>query len=276
MAEKPEKQVEETGAEETAPKAKSPLMKYIMMGGGGLLVVLLVAVGTAFLMGSGSHEEPVEEPAAETASMTQPEQNHAETASEAGAGHGQVPAVAQLPEPLQEHSQHTEAAPDEHHYAAEEDIFSTEDPSVLENIMDNLAFLDYQPGQEETAAGEAPMSKDDSLEKVDWLAAEKATLTEREGNLARRERELASVQTEISKKLLVLEQAEATRINNIAKLYDGMDQRAVAQLMANLDDNTVVLILPRMKTKNASAVMSLLPPKRAAKLSKQMITIAEH
>ena len=64
-------------------------------------------------------------------------------------------------------------------------------------------------------------------------------------------------------------------IIKLAKLYDGMESRAVAKLMGNLDDETVVSILPRMKTKNASEVLQLLPAKRAAKLSKRMITIAE-
>jgi flagellar motility protein MotE (MotC chaperone) len=54
-----------------------------------------------------------------------------------------------------------------------------------------------------------------------------------------------------------------------------MEPRAVAKLMANLDDETIVSILPRMKSKNASAVLALLPPQRGARLSKQMITIAE-
>ena len=276
MADEPEKKNEEINAEETEPKAKSPLMKYIIMGGGGLLVVLLVAVGTAFLMGGGSSDEPVEEPTAEVENVTTSDHDQTETASEAGSSYGQTSAEVHSSEVSQDHSQPAEAEAADYDYAAEDESFLGEDPSVLENIMDNLAFLDYQPGEEETDHGQSSMSNDDSLKQVDWLAAEKATLTEREGDIARRERELEALHTEVSQKLLVLEQAETSRINSIAKLYDGMDQRAVAKLMANLDDNTVVLILPRMKTKNASAVMSLLPPQRAAKLSKQMITIAEH
>ena len=65
-------------------------------------------------------------------------------------------------------------------------------------------------------------------------------------------------------------------MQKLAKLYDGMQAPAVAQLMANLDDNTIVQLLPKMNAKQASAVLALMPPQRAAKLSKQMMTIAEN
>ena len=96
-----------------------------------------------------------------------------------------------------------------------------------------------------------------------------------EKKLDARQRELDITDKKVSQKLLKLEQAESTKISNLAKLYDGMDPRAVAKLIANLDDATVVSILPRMKLKNASTVLALMPAKRGARLSKKMITIAE-
>ena len=150
-----------------------------------------------------------------------------------------------------------------------------DDPDMLAKIMDNLDFLDYEPSADDIAREEEKMSAEDSVEAVHWLEQEKKRLTKKEAGLDARQRELDVLDKQVSQKILKLEQAESTRITNLAKLYDGMDARAVAKLMANLDDGTVVSILPRMKIKNASAVLSLFPPKRAAKLSKQMITIAE-
>jgi flagellar motility protein MotE (MotC chaperone) len=118
------------------------------------------------------------------------------------------------------------------------------------------------------------MSVEDSLEQVNWLEKEKAELADREASLDKRQKELEKLDRDVTKKLTTLEQAESSRIAQLARLYDGMDARAVAKLAANLDDATVVAILPRMKPKNASQVLALLPAKRAAKLSKQMITIA--
>ena len=57
----------------------------------------------------------------------------------------------------------------------------------------------------------------------------------------------------VTQKLLRLEQAESAKIASLAKLYDGMDARAVARLVANLDDQTVVSIVPRMKQKKRLA-----------------------
>lgn len=149
------------------------------------------------------------------------------------------------------------------------------DPSVIETIMENLAVLDYEPDPSEVEGAEVGMSVEDSLEAVNWLEKEKAALAKKEKELNSRQKELELLDKKVTQKVLRIEQAESARIANLAKLYDGMDARAVAKLMANLDDETVVSILPRMKIKNASAVLQLLPPRRAAKLSKQMITIAE-
>ena len=54
-----------------------------------------------------------------------------------------------------------------------------------------------------------------------------------------------------------------------------MDRKSLI-LQVSLEDETVVSLLPRMKAKNASQLQQLLPPVRAARLSKKMITIAEN
>jgi flagellar motility protein MotE (MotC chaperone) len=155
-------------------------------------------------------------------------------------------------------------------------LLDENDPMVLEAVMQNLAFLDYEPEISEVEAEEIGMSIDDSIEAEKWLQAEKAALLEREKELTRRERELAKLDERVTTKLLKLEKAQSTRITGLAMLYNGMDPSSVATLMANLDDEMVVSILPRMNPKNASAVLSLMPAKRAAQLSKRMITIAEN
>ena len=146
----------------------------------------------------------------------------------------------------------------------------------MDNIMANLEFLDYEPTAQEVGAEEAAtMSVEDSIEQTNWIKDEKKRLAEKESELEKRERELEALNREVTQKLTKLDQAESTRVSNLARLYDSMDARSVAKLVANLDDHTVVSILPRMKTKNASSVLALMPAKRAARLSKQMITISE-
>lgn len=253
----------ETTTDEAEVKAsgKSGLKKYIMIGGGALVLIIgIVVVSVMFMGGDSPQEAEVEE---------QPTQ-HEETQADESSGYDET-----------EHGYIDEEYDDEPlaFYDEDEFLIDADGPSVLDNITDNLAFLDYEPDEAMMAAEEEEldgMSVEDSIDAAEWLEGEKALLAEKEKDLASRERELAILDMKVSQKLLTLEQARMSRVNSLAKLYDGMDARSVAAVMANLDDATVVSILPRMKIKNASQVLSLFPPKRGAKLSKQMITIAEN
>ena len=221
---------------EKNPEKRRGLFSYVVWGG----LVLVVAIGVSFLtMTFLGNNSPAEEKTAEQTSASSP------------------------------------AADNSQQTSADDSLQAEDDPDMLAKIMDNLAFLDYEPTADEIAEEEAKMSVEDSVEAVNWLEQEKKRLTTKEAGLDARQRELDVLDKQVSQKILKLEQAESARVANLAKLYDSMDARAVAKLMANLDDGTVVSILPRMKIKNASAVLSLFPPKRAARLSKQMITIAE-
>lgn len=245
-----------TDEAEVKQTGKSGLMKYIMIGGGAFVLIIVIAVAAMmFLGGDSSHEAEVEK---------QPTQ-HDEAQSEDSDGEFTSDDTYDDDEPPA-------------FYDEDEFLNDADDPSVLDNITDNLAFLDYQPEESVLAAAEEEtegMSAEDSIDAARWLEGEKAALDLREKDLAGRERELKVLDKKVSQKLLTLDQARTNRVSSLAKLYDGMDSRSVAALMANLDDATVVSILPRMKTKNASQVLALFPPKRGANLSKQMITIAE-
>lgn len=251
----PSDQVPEQGPDDKQ-KAKSPILKYAIFGGGGLVLIFAIAFGVAMLMGgSESHA---------------PEDSH----DPSEALESQVPADAENKgEVPQQYSEQSIAQQGDKHMDSL--LNSQQDAKVIDNIMDNLSFLEYEPDLSELESGADGMSVQDSMEKADWLEQETAKLAGRKAELDQRERSLTRLDKEVTQKLLKLEQVETSRINTLAKLYDGMDPRAVAQVMSNLDDETIVSILPRMKIKNASAVLALLPPQRGARLSKQMITIAE-
>lgn len=221
------------------------MMKMIIYAVVGLVVVMAITVGILMLMGG---DAPAETPAEET---------HATADS----------------------THHEEAAPanDSEEVADAEDSIMAlldADESAIENIMSNLEALDYEPSELDMPGQENGMSVEDSLEQVNWLEKEKAKLADRKAALDKRQKDLEKLDRDVTKKLTTLEQAESSRIAQLARLYDGMDPRSVAKLAANLDDGTVVAILPRMKPKNASQVLALMPASRGAKLSKQMITIA--
>jgi flagellar motility protein MotE (MotC chaperone) len=236
---------EKTTAEPTppegksTPKKKSALVSYAIMGGGVLVVVLVASLATLMLLKDS--RPPAEE-------KSEPVKT-ADTLAAAPS------------EPLEE--------------TFDSSLADSTSPEAIEKIVASLEFLDYKPTTSEVAAEEEKTSAKDSVEAVNWLDREKSRLAEREKTINARQAELEALDQKVTKKLLTLEQAESARVIELAKLYDGMDTRAVANLMASLDDSTIVAILPRMKTKNASAVLEQFPPKRAALLSKRLITIAD-
>jgi flagellar motility protein MotE (MotC chaperone) len=249
MAEEAKKEATQSEPE-AAPKKSGSMMKYIILGGGGLVAVLAIAFGIVLLMGG---DEPTPAPAPQVTS---------EPASPAKTNG--TAAATPIVEPV--------ALTEEASILA----LLEQDESVMDAIVKNLEALDYEPTASDLGIEEEKMSADDSAEAVNWIEAEKKRLSEWDSQLAARQKELDALDRSVSKKMLKLEQAESARIAQLAKLYDGMDARAVAQLIANLDDETVVSLLPRMKPKNASATLQLMPAQRAARLSKQMITIAEN
>ncbi len=235
----------------SAESAKGGFMKLLLFGATLLVTIMIVAAAAMYFLSDRS-----------ATSTDEPQTTQREP--------HKLPDRASTVQPTGDHA----AAQTGDDTAVEDIVLSEEDESAIEKIMDNLAFLDYEPSEDELAEQEGRITKEDSLEQVNWLEAEKAALASREKELDKRQRDLERLEQDVNKKLLNLEQAESARTAQLAKLYDGMDPRSVAKLMANLDDKTVVSILPRMKLKNASAVLQLLPAQRAAKLSKQMITIA--
>jgi len=260
----PEGDSPKEAATDTA-SSKKGLLKYILFGAGGLVLVAIVVFGTIFLFGK-------DDPEAESADGFE----YTTTIDEED---GEESYPSDDAEPVSEvHNVAGAKTQIETGMSIEDSIMaSLEDESdVFDEIMKNLEFLDYDPTSEELGEDIEPvLSSEDSIEQVNWLESEKTRLAEWETKLDARKRELDITDKKVSQKLLKIEQAESAKVSNLAKLYDGMDPRAVAKVMANLDDATVVSILPRMKLKNASAVLSLMPAKRGARLSKKMITIAE-
>ncbi len=122
----------------------------------------------------------------------------------------------------------------------------------------------------------------DSVDTLRWLDKEMARIKLEEARLTQLRKQVyqeTDSLTEIKEKLdrvqKSLEQAESSRIVELARLYDSMKPEDVVKLFENLDDEAVMAILPRMKSANAAKILGQMPPKRAAKISTKMITILE-
>jgi flagellar motility protein MotE (MotC chaperone) len=265
---------DEGGQETSRSSFKALLSRPIVLAALAFVLIGATAAATFVMVGSRASEKPAEETTltgqdsiADSAATSDNPDAHAELAKSVDRTHKKA---GETQEPHTPDQSSTEQGL----RIQAEDL--EEDPSVMEDIMANLAFLDYDPEElgMTQESGSEKISKEDSVAASDWLVTEKKRLSDWDQQLNTRQRELELLDKKVSRKVLRIEQAESARTTSLAKLYDNMDPRAVARLMANLDNNTVVTILPRMKQRNASQVMELMPAQRAAKLSKMMITIA--
>jgi flagellar motility protein MotE (MotC chaperone) len=60
------------------------------------------------------------------------------------------------------------------------------------------------------------------------------------------------------------------KVDQLVKLFEGMPPDGAAARMAALDDEMAAAILVRMKTRKASAVLTLIEPKRVALIARKM------
>jgi flagellar motility protein MotE (MotC chaperone) len=229
-----------------APSKSKGMLKYILFGVAGLgLMGAAVFVTLMFLGDKKTDTAESEVPAAKTEKTI--ERQTDSTASErASVDSGETA------EPL-------------------DSLGEVVDP--IEQLVANIDVMNAE-ADSANALQTNTAAREDSLKALDWLEKQKSELAQRENALAARQREIEELDRKVSQRVMRLEQSLADRVANLAKLYDGMEPDAVAKLAENLDDSIVVAIIPRMKQKNASQLLSLLPPQRAAKLSKQIITLA--
>lgn len=139
-------------------------------------------------------------------------------------------------------------------------------------IMKELAFLDYNPdAPSDTGEG----GKRDSTDSLTVIQKALTQMALEKDSLDILKKDLETREYNVKQGLLKIGQAESSRIISLARLYDGMRAEEVGKLFENLDDSVVVAILPRMKPVNAAKILAIMPPKRAAAISTQLISVAE-
>ena len=155
-----------------------------------------------------------------------------------------------------------------------------------DSLMADLSFLDIDTaalmrelgflGFDSSAYAESTSSAArDSADTLNWIEREKAKLALEKATIDSQKLALDSLNVTVTRGLNQIGQAEAARLANLARLYDGMKPDEVSKLFENLDDSIIIKILPRMKPVNAAKILALMPPKRAALISTQFISIAK-
>ncbi len=158
--------------------------------------------------------------------------------------------------------------------------------ALIVNFTALVAILLFTSGigilPPETEDGEKPdPAVADSVrakEAAHRLASEKET--EQEMTLLetrRRTLEAESIRVEVLKdeveQLLRKKlEMENQRVEELAKLYEGMKGKEVASVMEGLSDTLIVQVLPKMKERQAAKVLSAMQPGRAARISRMMTT----
>ena len=245
------KEGEATPAAESKPAKKSGLPRLIIFGVAGLALLGGIAFGTMHFLGKKKAADlSTEQSTKKTAETTSADSSKAESKP-----NHKDSALAEKPAVI----------PDSMSDSARE----------LENMLKAIELADQKAQNDTVSATTTPeVNTQDSIKESGWLQKEKQKLATRETEINKRQRDVEASEQKLSQKMLKIEQASAERIASVAKLYDGMEPDAVAKLMANLDDTTIVAVLPHMKQKNASLVLSLMPPPRAAYITKQIINLA--
>ena len=105
------------------------------------------------------------------------------------------------------------------------------------------------------------------------LNQQKADLSRKQAELDGKSRELQKLKTEIEQLLARVQETKSERIVMMAKVYDSMDPEAAARQISNMDDRSVVLLLPQMNTRTAAKAMAALDPKRAAAITTRMLAL---
>jgi len=120
------------------------------------------------------------------------------------------------------------------------------------------------------------MTPEDSIDTLNWIEEEYTKIKSERADLEKQRKELEKITLRANQALNRIGQIESDRIINLARLYDKMKPREVAKLFANLSDSVVIQIIPRMKPSNASKILTLLPTRRAANISKQLVSVLEN
>jgi flagellar motility protein MotE (MotC chaperone) len=124
-------------------------------------------------------------------------------------------------------------------------------------------------------------AQEDALRLIEEKRLE---LKEKEDAQKQEEQRLTALRKEIDKKIQVytellirvetalkrVEYVKGDKIENVVKAYEVMPAEDAAARIAALDEDTALLILTRMKSKKAGAVIALIEPRKAATLTKSM------
>lgn len=141
-------------------------------------------------------------------------------------------------------------------------------------VADSLANGDYVSAYGKAAAAVEAAQEANAIDTVAELAQldkRKRELDAKEQDIAKQKQELEQLRAQIETLMDKKEAVAEEKLAYVAKLLDGMKPDEMSGLISNLDNPTIMAVLPRMKPQTASRVLATLPPERAAKITMELI-----
>ncbi|GAB4317237.1 MAG: hypothetical protein Kow0074_05720 [Candidatus Zixiibacteriota bacterium] len=127
-------------------------------------------------------------------------------------------------------------------------------------------------GQAAAAVEEAQRAQAiDTVAEIALLDQRRKEIQAEEQKLAKERKELEELRAEIEDLMNKKQAVAEEKLSYIAKLLDAMKPDEMSGLIANLDNPTIMDVLPRMKPQTASRVLATLPPERAAKITMELL-----
>ncbi len=156
------------------------------------------------------------------------------------------------------------------------------DTSVVRNVVETpkaVAAEAPKPQNDPAKAAGQEKARPSEMSELDWKA-----LKAKEDELARKERSLRTLEQNLDKKLADLNALEKrlkkmladadvlkdAKIKHLVGVYTAMKAKSAAQVIESLDTDLAVKILSGMRGRNAGAILGLVEPKKAAKLSEEL------
>lgn len=148
-----------------------------------------------------------------------------------------------------------------------------------------IAANDPAKQEEKKAKAEDKTVKADAKSEVKTEEKKRTELTEKEDSLKKEEERLKILKKELDEKidrytkllarmeevLKSVDTAKGEQYQHLVKAYEAMPNEEAAARLAELDEQTAIKILVRIKSKKAGAVLGVMEPKKAAALTEGMM-----
>ncbi len=163
--------------------------------------------------------------------------------------------------------------------AGEEEAAEEEGAEERDGPLPPLPWDRPKQGEEKCFAEEITMLRDLRGRSVELdrreaaLAEREVALTALEAEAAARLDELDAVRGEILELLGREQVATADRVRTLAKMVDTMKPREAATLLAGMERDVAILVLRKLKPKQAGKVLGSMPPEIAQEIGDRMTVL---